>query len=116
MYDGEMVFVWKDDHPARGDQGLAELLVDRAHHIIEQRRMEDALTEAAAATERMRTALVAGQEISTAMDKLRATKLADKAGYEMLRRAREERAASWTVSSTDSALVRKTTCTAESDR
>jgi hypothetical protein len=89
-YRGEMVHVWKEYQPGRGDRGLAELLVDRAQRIIEQRRLTDAVAEAAALTERMRHAIVAGREIDSALYKLRTLHLSDRAGYDMLRRAGEE--------------------------
>jgi hypothetical protein len=89
-YHGEMIHVWKEYQPGRGDRGLAELLVDRAQRIIEQRRLADALADAAALTDRMRQAIAAGRGIDSALDKLRTLHLRDQAGYEMLRRAGEE--------------------------
>ena len=89
-YEGEMVHVWREGRPGRGDQGLAELLVDRAQRIIENQRVIDALAAAEAVTERMRTAIGTGRVIESALDKLRSTHLTDEAGFEMLRRAGEE--------------------------
>jgi hypothetical protein len=89
-YDGEMVYAWREYQPGRGDQGLADLLVDRAQRIIERQRVLDALAAAEDLTERMRRAAGAGREIEAALDKLRLTHLSDDAGYEMLRRAGEE--------------------------
>jgi hypothetical protein len=89
-YHGEMVHVWKQYQPGRGDRGLAELLVDHAQRIIEQRRLAEAVAEAAALTDRMRHAIVAGREIDFALGKLRTLHLSDQAGYDMLRRAGEE--------------------------
>jgi hypothetical protein len=89
-YDGEMVHVWREYQPSRGDQEFAELLVDRAQRIIDNHRVAEALAVAEALTERMRTAIGAGRVIESALDKLRSTLLRDQAGYEMLRRAGEE--------------------------
>lgn len=82
-YDGEMVYLWNKRIPGRGDRGIAAVLVARALRDVELRRRAESLA-GPNVPDRVRAAMGTGREIESALARLRATHLADRAGDEML--------------------------------